>query len=52
MAEYNFDGVVGVLPNGDEAEFPNEEEYEDEYYDMLFDMQNCMEIEFPEDWVA
>lgn len=46
------DGILGVLPNGDEELFDSEEEYEDACYDMFYDMQNCDCLEWPEDWIA
>lgn len=50
MAEYDFDGEIGVLPNGDTETFETEADYEDAYIDMMFDMQNSFAVEFPEDY--
>lgn len=41
-------GVVGVLPDGDIETFDTYEEYEDEFYDRIFDLNNCFEVEYPE----
>lgn len=43
-------GIVGVLPDGDIEPFDSYEEYEDEYYDRTFELENCFEVELPEDY--
>ena len=47
-----MDKLIGTLPDGTEEEFSSEEDYENEFYDMLFDMQGDEVIDWPEDWVA
>lgn len=44
--------VMGTLPNGDSRWFDSEKEYEDEFWDMVFEMSNGFELEMPEDFVA
>ena len=43
-------GIYGVLPNGDWEVFDSVEAYEDAYYDMEYDLDNCFEIEWPEEY--
>lgn len=38
----------GRMPDGDMRQFANEEEYEDAFFDELYDMNNEFEIEFAE----
>lgn len=45
-------GFIGVLPNGDTETFSSQQEYEDRFWDEVFDMNNGFEIEMPEDYAA
>ena len=40
--------LVGTLPTGEQEVFTDQEEYEDEYYDSYFELNNCFQIEMPE----
>lgn len=40
--------IVGRMPDDTEATFNTEREYEDAYYDKLFEMNNRYEVEWPE----
>lgn len=40
--------IVGVLPNGTTQEFDTQEQYEDAYYDMMFELNNEFQIEYPD----
>ena len=53
MDFYPENGVfIGVLPNGDTETFTSQQEYEDRFWDDVFEASNGFEIEMPEDYVA
>lgn len=43
--------LYGHMPDGSLKQFSNEKQYEDEYYDALFKLNNCFFVESPEDYV-
>ena len=40
--------IVALMPNGDTEEFDSVEEFEDAYYDMIYELNNEFEIEWPD----
>ncbi len=42
--------LYGLMPDGSWKWFLNEKQYEDEYYDTVFELNNCFFTESPEDY--
>lgn len=38
--------VIGVMPNGKKESFGSYSEYEDAYYDQLFELNNGFELDY------
>lgn len=47
--EFTQNGVIGLLPIGGAVVFPTVKDYEDAYYDQLYDLNNQFYREYPED---
>lgn len=44
--------VLGTLPDGTTEFFNSQKDYEDAFWDMVFEMENSFDVEYPEDFVA
>ncbi len=51
MEETSY-GVIGEMPDGSMMEFASESDYENAYYDMLAELHEEREYDWPEDWIA
>ena len=48
----SFENGIGIMPDGEERNFANENEYEDAFFDELYEMSNEFEYDCVEDYVA
>lgn len=48
----DYENGWGTMPDGEVEQFSSESEYEDAFFDRIYEMNNDFDFDGPEDWVA
>jgi hypothetical protein len=48
----DYENGWGTMPDGEVEQFSSESEYEDAFFDRIYEMNNGFEFDGPEDWAA
>lgn len=47
----DYENGWGTMPDGEVEQFSSESEYEDAFFDRIYEMNNDFDFDEPEDWM-